>query len=235
MGINFFTFNGKSSLDYGTFISGEATWETPAKDIEIVEIPGRNGSLSISNNRFLNVEMKYKSFIIEDFDNNFSALKAYLMSQEGYQILTDTYHPDHFRRARYYTAISPTMSQLNRHGEFEIIFDCDPRRFLKSASELIQITSGTAFKNVTAFIAKPLLRVYGTGTITIDNISVTVSSANGYTDIDSEIEEAYKGSTNCNGNITLDNGKFPVLTSGINNITFSGFSSVYIKPNLWTI
>lgn len=235
MGINFFTFNGKSSTDFNAFISGENTWETPNKDMEIISVPGRNGTLSISNKRYNNIEIPYKTFIIQDFDKNYSALKAYLFSTEGYCRLEDTYHPEHFRKARYNSTLSPEMTQLNRHGEFEVIFDCDPRRFLKVTSEPITITSGMTYKNKTLFTANPVIRAYGTGTITVNGVSVTVTTANVYTDLDSEIQEAYKGTTNCNANITLTDGEFPTLAPGDNAITFSGFSSVELTANLWTI
>lgn len=233
--INYFTFNEKSSLDFNTFISGENTWNTPSKDIEVMAIPGRNGTLSISNNRYKNVNIAYKAFIADHFEQNFGALKAYLMTQEGYGILEDSYHPDHYRRARYVGEISPEMTQLNRHGEFELTFDCDPRRFLKSASKLKEWANNTSYLNNTLFRALPLIRAYGTGSLTVGNISVTITSANVYTDLDSELQEAYKGATNCNANITLTDGKFPVIEPGNNLISYTGLSKIEIRPNLWTI
>lgn len=235
MGINYFMFNGKSSLDFEACISGEATFQSPERDIEIVTIPGKNGTLSLDNNRFKNVIIPYNAYIIDRFDQNYGALKAYLGSVKGYARLADTYHPDYYRMARFYSAIQPEMTQLNRHGTFVVNFDCDPRCFLKSGETFETVTNGAVLKNPTLYDALPLIRAYGTGTITIGGKSVQVTTANEYTDIDSEIQEAYKGSTNCNSNIVLTNGEFPKLGAGLNTITITGFTQVLIKPRWWTI
>ena len=235
MGINYFYFNKKSSLEFQTFISGEQTFRTPKKDLEIIKVPGKNGTLSISKGRYENVEIPYSCYIAENFSENYDALKAYLLSQDGYKELSDTYNPDVYRLARYVGGIEPEMTQYNKHGTFNIVFDCDPRRFLKRGAEFVERTTGTAIVNDTLYEARPVIRAYGTGTLSLGGVSVTVSSANVYTDIDAELQEAYKGTTNRNAYVTLTNGVFPTLKPGSNTFTFSGFSKVEIKTNLWTI
>ena len=64
---------------------------------------------------------------------------------------------------------------------------------------------------------------------------MTITSADQYTDIDCEIMDAYKGATNCNGNIRTTDNKFPVLRAGQNNITKSGISRLEITPRWWTV
>ena len=76
------------------------------------------------------------------------------------------------------------MSQYNKHGSFAIVFDCDPRRFLRRGAEFVERTTGTSIVNDTLFEARPVIRAYGTGTLSLGGVSVTVSSANVYTDID---------------------------------------------------
>lgn len=235
MGLNYFIYNGKSSIDFGAWISGEATYQSPERDISTVAVPGRNGTLSLDNHRFQNMVIPYNAYIIDKFEQNYRALKAFLGSVKGYARLEDTYHPDYYRMARFFSAIEPEMTQLNRHGQFVINFDCDPRCFLKSGDRLKVIENGQVLRNETLYDALPLIRVYGTGTITIGSRSVQVTTANEYTDIDSELQEAYKGTTNCNGNIELTNGEFPRIEPGLNTITITGFTQAYIKPRWWTI
>ena len=93
------------------------------------------------------------------------------------------------------------------------------------------------FRNDTYFNAKPLLRVYGTGSFTINGITVQINSASSYTDFDCELQEAYKNTlaTNCNGNITLTNAQFPYLKPGNNQITFSGISSIIMYPRTYML
>ena len=127
------------------------------------------------------------------------------------------------------------MQVQNKMGSFDLVFDCDPRMFLKSGEETLSLTAGISLNNPTLFDALPLIRAYGTGTLTIGSCSVTISTANSYTDIDCEAQEAYKGSTNCNNNIILTNGEFPKLSAGINSISLTGLSRLEITPRWWTL
>jgi phage-related protein len=47
--------------------------------------------------------------------------------------------------------------------------------------------------------------------------------------------DAYKGATNCNGNIQTTDNKFPVLVSEQNNITLNGITRLEITPRWWTV
>lgn len=235
MGINYFTFANKASTDFGVFIGGESTYNTPKRDIEIITVAGRDGTLSFDNGRFENIDIKYSAYIVDNFDVNFGALKAYLFSKKGYQKLQDTYHPEYFRKARYNSAIQPEMTQLNRHGKFDIIFDCDPRRFLVTGEDPIEFTDDGTVMNFTLYDAKPLLRVYGTGTFGIGDTTITITDADEYTDIDCDLMDAYKGAVNCNANIVLNSGSFPVLPNGESGVTLDGVSSIIVYPRFYTI
>ena len=230
----YLTFNGKSSRDFEVWISGSGTFDAPERDVESISIPGRDGDLHIDNGRFKNIVITYPAFITKDFRHNFDGFKAYMLAQRGYKKLTDTYHPEYYRLAVYKNAITPKMSTLNRAGSFDVSFDCDPRRFLLTGEEVKTVTGSGQLRNPTMYEAKPLLRAYGTGTITINGIRIVITAANTYTDVDCEIEEAYKGSTNRNAYITLTDGAFPVLTSGLNSIAFTG-SRLEITPRWWTV
>lgn len=228
-------FAGKSSEDFNCHISGSGTFLSPERDVKSVSVPGRNGDLHIDNGRYYNVEVVYPAFITKDFRKNFDALKAFLLSQRGYKRLEDTYHPEYYRRARFAGRIEPVMTTLNRAGSFELRFDCDPRRFLKEGEKAVDIETGGELLNRTEYAALPLIRAYGTGTFTINSTAVQITTASGYTDIDCELQEAYKDSTNCNGNIVLTNGKFPELVPGSNTITFTGITQIEIVPRWWTV
>ena len=233
--MNYLTFGKINTKNFNAFVSGESTFVTAERDIEVIPIPGRNGTLSVDNGRFHNVSIVYPCFIVDSFRANYDALRAAFLSESGYNKLIDTYDPDHYRRARYTAAIDPEMTQLNRHGKFDLAFDCDPRRFLVSGDKVVTFSANGSIKNPTLYNALPFIRAYGTGYFEISGVRVTITSANIYTDIDCELQEAYKGSTNCNGNITLDNGEFPKLIPGINQVTISGISRIELTSRWWTI
>ena len=233
--MNYLTFGKINTKNFNAFVSGESTFVTAERDIEVIPIPGRNGTLSVDNGRFCNVSIVYPCFIVDSFRANYDALRAAFLSESGYNKLIDTYDPDHYRRARCTTAIDPEMTQLNRHGKFDLAFDCDPRRFLVSGDKVVTFSANGSIKNPTLYNALPFIRAYGTGYFEISGVRVTITSASTYTDIDCELQEAYKGSTNCNGNITLNNGEFPKLIPGINQVTISGLSRIELTPRWWTI
>lgn len=136
--INFFTFNGQSSLDFGVTISGGGTFDSPARSMEAVSVPGRNGDLMVDNGRYDNVEITYTAFIAHDFKKNFDAFRAWMLSNPGYHRLEDTYHPEEYREAAFISSLNPEMvGSYCKAGEFEITFNCKPQRFLKSGEEQI--------------------------------------------------------------------------------------------------
>ena len=231
---HYLTIDGRSTEDFNTWISGGGTFDSPERDVELVSVPGRNGDLVIDNGRFNNIEVEYDCFISKDFADNIHALRSYLGSLTGYKKLEDTYHPEVYRLALFTSGVKVKPTTRNLAGEFTLTFNCKPQRFLKSGERAITFTTNGAIRNPTLHGALPLIRAYGTGTLTIGGITITITSANGYTDIDCELQEAFKGSTNCNGNITLDDGEFPKLVSGSNNVNMT-VSRLDIIPRWWTI
>lgn len=234
---NAFRFDGVSSSLYAVFISGEGTFNGTARDVSEIEIPGRNGTLLLDNGRYQNIDLTYPAFIVDSFNTNFQALRSFLLSKTGYCRLEDDYHTDEFRIARYRGNIQPKTTQFNREGEFEITFNCKPQRFLTSGETVTTLTADGTISNPTLFDARPLIRVYGSGTLGVGADTITIG-AHSYTyiDIDCDTMDAYFGSTNCNDKITLSGDTFPVLHNGSNGIDLgTGITKVEITPRWWRL
>lgn len=129
---NYFTLNGVDSRDFGVYINGQGTYSAPEKDYTFYQIPGRSGDIIGSENRLMNIEITYHAFIYADFDNNMAAFRSFLLSLDGYQRLEDSYHPDEFRMACYTGPFDPAVTVVNDAGEFDVVFNCKPQRYLKS-------------------------------------------------------------------------------------------------------
>lgn len=232
----FLIFNGIKSLDYGVRISGGGTFAKPQRSIDTVVIPGRNGTLEIDNKRYDNIQITYPAFVVDHFDPNYEGFAACMLAQKGYQRLEDTYHPDIYRLARYTGGISPKMTTRNKAGSFEITFDCKPQMFIKEGERVIELTSGQKLTNWTNYPAKPLIRVFGTGTIMINDVGLTVTAANTYTDLDCDIGEAFDNTGSRNAYVTnVGSYDYPALDPGESTISWTGFSKVEIQPRWWTI
>lgn len=227
-----FTYNGISSDEFGCYAANVNQFDAPARDIESIDVPGMNGSLTIDNGRFLNQEMSYLMYVRGDIQNRISGLRNALSVGRGYQRLEDTFNPDVFYMARYVSGFAVDQSDRYR-AAFTVTFDRKPQRFLKEGEKTLPaFTANGSFLNKTDQIAKPLLRVYGTGQFIINGATMTISSANVYTDIDCELKDAYKGATNCNGNIS---GTFPELSPGTNYVTLNGVTKIEITPRWWIL
>lgn len=228
------TFAGKNLADFGVWISGSGTFDAPARDVTFQSIPGRNGDLLFDNGRFENVTVTYPAFISRRFQPRIDDLRAFLCGMIGYQELRDSYHPDEFRKAAFVGGLEVSPTARNLAGRFNLSFRCKPQRYLISgAVAMPQFNHAGSIFNPTRFKARPLIRVNGTaGTVTLNGVTVQISGiTGGHADIDCELMEV----PGYNNTTIIQNGEFPVLDPGVNALSFTGFSSVVVTPNFFTI
>lgn len=232
----FLTYAGRSTKEFGIFISGEGTFSSPERNTSSQEVPGRNGALLFDMGNYKNMPVKYPAFIIKGLPTRIRDFLNFAGAQIGYQRLEDTYHPYEFRMAKFKTNPSiDTAGYMNRSGKFTLEFDCKPQRFLKSGEEITTLEADGVILNRTLQNAKPLLRVYGTaGSIEVGAETIEISAIDDYVDIDCEIMDAYKGAVNCNGNVSFTDDI--VLSPGDNNISLvGGITKVEITPRWFII
>lgn len=227
--------DGKSTKDFGVYLSGNGTFNAPEKNLEEFTIPGRNGTFHYkSPNTYKNVKVNYDCFIFENFEQNMAAFRSFLLSRDGYVRIEDTHHPDEYRMGIFHEELSPDVFVDLTAGQFSINFDCKPERWLKTGEKAIDVTGTKTVVNQTHFIAKPLFRVYGTsGTVKIGNIKVTLSGVSNTADIDCDIMETIPSSLNAT--TTLNNGEFPYLSPGSNTVVTTGFTKVEMFPRWWIL
>lgn len=230
-------WNGKSSDDFGICIEKVPAQNHPARKLNVLSIPGRNGDLVISQNAWKNYEQAYDIFAGErdgTAQPAFLGVADWLYAPKGYARLEDSFDPGYYRMARFDGPFDVDFT-LTRVGRTKIIFNCKPQRFLKSGEQPVTLTAAGALHNPTRCDALPLIRAYGTGTMTINGYTVKVNYANSYTDIDCELQDAYRGIENCNAYIEVADYEYPVLSPGANAVTFTGFTELEITPRWWTI
>lgn len=138
MGLNKLIFGGLDTSDYGIAITGSGTFSAPERDVDFIEVPGRNGDLSIDNGRYKNIEVTYPANIPRQFAAKFDQFRAAISRKRGYQRLEDTYHPDEYRQGVLVEGLDPDVTALNRGGQFNLRFNCKPQRFLKSGDLPVQ-------------------------------------------------------------------------------------------------
>lgn len=234
--LGYFVADGKASTDFGVFLTDGGVYGIAEKDVEIVSVVGRNGDLIIDNGRYKNKKFKYPAFIFENFDTNFSALTNYLITRKGYFKLQDSFHPEYYVEARYSGGTDPKkVIDSGQKGKFQLEFDRKPQKYLTEGDYPIEITSNTTLLSNYEQVAKPMIRAYGTGRFTIGGRTIEITDADIYTDIDCDMQEAYKDtlSDSKNGNIVV--GDFPVLVHGENEIELDGITKLELKPRWWIL
>ena len=173
-----FYFNEISSRSFRLVIESKNILGSPEPDLQEYQIPGRDGSVFISNKRRRNVEVSYDTFLrvshMEDLQPYVTGIKGWLLADPGaYFRLEDDYDLAHYRMAAYLL----------------------PYRYLKTGEQSIPAESGTVSAyNPTAFEAFPKLGFvlgfqFSGGPITFQ----VVSSAGEYTGTLRGIPAKYAG------------------------------------------
>jgi len=233
---NFFEFDGQASSGFDAWIARSNAWDGATHDDSSIEVPGRNGALVYSNDRWHNFELTVSCYMPHRMQTNVDALRAYLSSKhDKYYRYEEALKPDEFRLARY---VGPfTLSASDRVGAaFDVVFDCKPQRFLKSGDVTVTYTANGNIYNPTHYTARPLIKCYGTaGAVTVGGVTVAVGGCTAYAMIDCDLMEVYEGTASRNGVTTLTNGEFPTIPAGESAVAFTGFTKVEIVPRWWQI
>ncbi len=241
MGKHCFWLDGECSTDHGILCSGNNTYNAPERDAESVEIPGRNGTLTLDNGRWRNIEVVYPAIIVRNFQKAAQDARAWLCSKPGYRRLEDDYNPDTYRMARFVSGMSFTTHIKNDAGQVDLTFDCMPQRFLKTGEEWLVPATGAAIHNPTLFTALPLIWVKALTGVTVDSTTITVGGTSFTLSdmtgqrryIDCETQRAYWGTTSKDSTMT---GDFPTLQPGDNTVTYDSTAvEVQIQPRWWTL
>lgn len=174
-------YGGISSRDYDIYITGEGVYDAPQRMVELVNIPGRNGALTIDQGAYSNIPAVYECACSgtnqADMRAKFTAFKNALVAQVGYQRLMDDYHPDEYRQALFIEGIeTESVGIMNRVLKFKLKFTCKPQRYLVSGEEEITVVDGDVINNPTLFDSKPLLMVKGYGDIEFNGYKIELES-----------------------------------------------------------
>ena len=101
MGIkHYFSIDGIPCTNFGFYVSNANQFDTPERDISVVEIPGRDGTLSIDNGRFKNITREYDVYVKGDVRKSIRELTAFMAAKRGYRRIEDTFDEQTYMLAR---------------------------------------------------------------------------------------------------------------------------------------
>lgn len=235
--MNSFTFDGINSLtDLGVYVQKKDVFSSASPDVTAQTVPGRSGDLLIDNGRWKNGKVSYTCAILsKDFEAAARKIRAALASRgKTYRKLADTYDTGYFRLAAILSEIKITQNKFH-DGIFTVEFNSKPFRYSEAGQTERALTNGGTVTNAEAFSSEPYFRIVGNGSIvlTVNGVQYPLSSVSGYIELDSEIQDVHKGTSNENAKANFLS--FPTLSPGSNVISWTGSASVYMIPRWRTL
>lgn len=177
------TFNGILSSDFGIYVIGNNDATVPEYDYESVDIPGVTRAFHQSNKRFRNKEVVYHCICKQEAAKKVPLFCGAIMQYDNiYKRLTDTIHPEYYKVGTFVGGTQPKFYGSNDVATFDLIFDCDPRKFLVGGDTFQTVTIGQDFELTNARLGlfyNPVLRVNGISSVAVYR-QITQSSSSTY-------------------------------------------------------
>ncbi len=221
----FLVFKESNSLDFALYIVTKGSYKGASRDVSYTSVPGRNGDLVTDNGRYNNITIPYKMTLLNKTEFDFSTLarkiKNWLLSEQGYFELWDSYDKDYFRLASYDGEVD-IEQELRELGSLSLNFNCKPFKYSFEGQKKNTLTAHGSLYNAELYPSKPYFKIYGSGTVTlnINNESYVFKDIKDYIEVDSEMMNAYKDTQPLNHKMI--GAKFPEFVPGVNLIAWVG-------------
>lgn len=125
-----FTYNGQNSMDFGVHIKKHSSYDSGARNVTEINVPGRNGAVIIDNGNYENTKLTYECRVLpvhakySGFEQQTAAIKAWLYADVGnYHTLTDTYGAS--KMAAFTSALN-FVKVMDGAYDVSITFSCKP-------------------------------------------------------------------------------------------------------------
>ena len=187
----------------GAFVWGAGQYSAPARSVDFIEVPGRNGDLLIDNGSYTNTKAVYRVVITKNVAENVDRLKYLLYSQKGYQRLYDSDLKGFYRMACFCGGFDLTSI---RGGVVYIEFECKPYKYdINGETPIVfDLTKEDQLVVYNPYFetAHPLIKLYGSaGSIYWNERETQISDGGeGHIIIDTDALDAYSFSVQEDGN-----------------------------------
>ena len=203
-----------SSEDYGLCLTERPIIPTPIRDVEQINVRGRNGSLTRKYG-YLDIDIPVRLNLMTDaLKGDVRALKPWLLNGAKLQLSDDSV---------YYvinnTVVGDIENEIAEYGVFDVVFNCKPFAIEDIIFPAITVKGATVYNPGTA-TADPYIKVTGSGSITLTiNGRGFLMTLTDYIEIDSELGYTYRGTAGMDDKV---NGKLPTLDPGANVVSWTG-------------
>ena len=233
-----FTYKGRTSDEMFLKIESGLDFSSPARDINLLAVPGRDGDVVLDNGRYNSVvrTVPCRLFLPENsnIENAVENIHNWLNVDIGYHDFEWSGDSDFVYKALVHESFN-THRVLNKYGRIVLNFRLHPIKYLRSSLTERSVQNNTNIQNPYNIDAKPLIRILGSGNIIIRVAGQELrlrGIANGGCIVDSETQTI----TSLDGRMTLfdrmESYPFPVLRPGNNTITAHNGVQLFITPRL---
>lgn len=217
--MEYFKFKGTKSDNIGIIVKEMPAIAKSEKNIESINVSGRNGAFHIDEGTYKTKKYKIKCVLV---DNTYlDQIKTLFDGKGKLELSTES--------DREYNAVVLNQIDFSKYltylREFTLNFELDPISFSKIETTKT-ITENTSFTGGGNCNVNPKITVTGTGTFALNNIPVVVNET-GIT-IDCELMNCTKNNLNKNDKVNIDTD-FPYIKPGTNTVSLGeGITSVSI-------
>lgn len=144
-----------------------------------------------------------------------------LFTQSGYSKMILWYDTEHYRLLKPIATPHFFYDVPKYNSYFEVEFSVHPMRY-DTAENKFTLREHGVIQNPYNHSSKPLIKIYGSGTIRLvfNNEAFEIENVNGRIEVDCELYKVYRDDENQNDRVrSID---FPILQPGGNVITWSG-------------
>lgn len=217
--MEWFKFNDVHSDSLNIIVKEMPLVPRAERNMETLEIIGRNGNLHIDNNSY-----KSREYTLDCICTDNEKIDDVCKTFVGTHKLELSKYSD-----RYFNATIKNQIDFKTYftylNEFPLQFEIEPIAYSKN--EIIETITSNKTINVDGNVeVSPIIEVTGTGTVTVNGYPFIVNESNIV--INCELMQCYNGNIAKNDKVVLD--EFPVLKVGQNNIVLgTGITKVVIR------
>lgn len=220
--LQYFVYDGISSADFNIVITKSNQLSSPERNIEIIEINGRNNHLLIDKGNYKPFDLEIECYIDAEENNIYEIsrnIKKWLQSDFKFKKLIFSDDPEYYYEASCINKLD-IEEVINLLGEFKITFLCNPLKKQINSDFPIVLTNNTTLYNEN-IASKPYIKVVGSGDIivNVNNQKLILKGVEDYIEVDTELYNCFKDNINQNNKMYSD---FPVLEEGKNDISWEG-------------
>ena len=219
----YFIYNGINSKDMGVILKELPPIIKPRRRMEIIQVPGRNGTLHIDENCYEPISISLECTLKSNIDAR--SITNWLTN---FGTITFSDEPDKFYNAAITNSI-PLERVFRIYREFIIQLELQPiAQSIQEYTYNCNNTSENILKIDSTAEMYPYIKISGTGevTLSVNHKVSTLKIDEEYIELDCELQNAYKGTKSKNDKM---NGEFPILIPGDNKIQITGNATMQIK------